>query len=328
MSKRALILGILGQDGSYLAELLYKKGYEVYGIVRENQQWGKGSRAEWLQNLIPNVQIHRSNITDKTKLRSLIETILPDEIYNFAGDSNVFNAWSNLDLTLELNAKVPQDILEIILGNKYMSGAKFFQASSCLTFGRDESGAQNERTPANPIHPYGITKLYADNMVKEFRKTFGVFACSGIFFNHESERRGENFFSKKITSAVARIKNGSDEKINIGNLSAQRDYGYAPDFMEAVWLMMQNETPTDYVIGTGKLISMERFMQICFEYIDVNWKRHIQYDETLDRKTDTKILRADTTKIQTELGWKPTHTVDDMIKKMIDYELEKTKQLA
>ena len=324
MKKKALVIGLLGQDGSYLAELLHKKGYEVFGIVRENQQTGKGSRIEWMLNLISGIRIFPVDILDKAQLRRIIETICPHEIYNFAGDSNVFNAWSNLDLTLDLNARVPQHILEIILGNIKFSGTKFFQASSCLTFGRDTSGAQNERTPANPIHPYGITKNYSTNMVKEFRHSLGVFAVSGIFFNHESERRGNDFFSKKITSAVAKIKDGSDEKIDVGNLSAQRDFGYAPDFMEAVWLMMQNEKPTDYVIGTGKLISMEEFVKKSFEYVGLDYKKFIRYDETLHRKNDTAVLRADITKIQTELGWTPTHTVDEMIAKMIDYELERT----
>ena len=194
-----------------------------------------------------------------------------------------------------------------------------------MIFGRDSSGIQSEITTVNPIHPYGVAKAYADNMVREFRSVFGMYCCSGIFFNHESERRGEMFFSKKITTAVADIMKGGKKKIKVGSLDSVRDYGYAPDYMQAVYLMMNNSKPTDYVIGTGKLISLLDFIERCFKYAGLESKRHIEYDESLYRKNDTNVLCADASKIKSELGWQPTMPTNEMIQRMIEYNLQETK---
>lgn len=306
---RALITGILGQDGSYMAELLHKKGYEVYGIVKE------GYDKKRLLSLPDGVMIRAVNILDRFHLQVVIEDIKPNEIYNFAGVSNVFNPLEDLDNTLNLNAKVPQNILEIIY--KVDKSIKFFQASSCLIFGNNTYGIQNEETPINPIHPYGASKLYADNMVKEFRK-LGVYACSGIFFNHESKRRGENFFSKRITREINEVSRGERDKIIVGNLSVMRDYGYAPDFMEAAYLMMHNSEPKDYVIGTGKLISLQDFVKKCLELKGLDYNTHIKADPELYRTSDTSILRADISKITKDLGWEPKHNIDDIVKIMME----------
>lgn len=306
---RALITGILGQDGSYMAELLHSKGYEVYGIVKVNSNYTKMS-------LLPNgTEISGFDILDKGRLQKEIEEIKPNEIYNFAGVSNVFNPLEDLDHTLNLNAKVPQNILEIIY--KVDKSIKFFQASSCLIFGNDTYGMQDENTPCNPIHPYGASKLYADNIVKEFRKK-GVYACSGIFFNHESKRRGENFFSKRITREVKEVKEFKRDKIKVGNLSSLRDMGYAPDFMEAAYLMMHNSEPKDYVIGTGKLISMRDFVVKCLELKGLDYNTHIEADPSLYRANDTRVLKANITKIKRDLGWEPKHNIDDIIKIMME----------
>lgn len=285
--KKALIIGINGQDGSFMKELLQNNNYTVYGCTR----------------------------TDDPVY--LINYLRPDEVYNFASVSNVFDPYNNIDAIFELNARFPQRILECIL--KIDKSIKFFQASSCLIFGRNEDGVQDEQTPVNPIHPYGIAKLYADNMVKEFRRVNNIFACSGIFFSHESERRGADFFTKKITTAAVNIKSGKQQKIKVGNLTAVRDYGYAKDYVKAAYLMMQNKIPTDYVIGTGNLISISEFTEKCFKYVGLNYLDHIEIDKSICRNNDNNTLRANISKIQRELGWKPETTIDEIIKIMIDY---------
>lgn len=285
--KTALITGISGQDGYYMAELLRSKGYEVHGT--------KGA------------------IDNHGAIYSHIKIIRPDEIYNFAGHSNVFNPWEDINNVFNVNGKIPQYFLQSILDID--KSIKYFQASSCLIFGKNEDGVQNELTPTSPIHPYGIAKLYADNMVEEFRRVYGLFACSGILFNHESPRRGNDFFSKRICKAAA---NG--ETIKVGNLDSFRDYGYAPDYMEAACLMMQNEEPMNYVIGTGKLTSMNDFAMKAFEYVGLNYENHLIIDEVLHRTNDTNILMADTDKIFKDLGWFAKTSVDQLIKIMIDHE--------
>jgi GDPmannose 4,6-dehydratase len=284
-SKRAIIFGESGQDGSFMAELLADKGYEVYGINRENVK-------------------HFPDIINKTK---------PDEIYNFAGVSDVLHPYKNLNEIFEINAKLPQQILEIIVRtNKHI---KFFQASSALIFGRDKSGRQNEQTPFQPMYPYGVAKLYAHNMVNEVRETYGIFACCGIFFNHESERRKDHFFSKKICKAAA-----TKSKVTVGSLDAVRDFGYAKDYIEAAYLMMQSDTPKDYVIGTGILTSLEDFARMAFEYAGLDYKDYVIQDKSLVRKKDTEILRANRTAIFDDLGWIPKVKVNELIKLMIDAE--------
>lgn len=313
MKKKALITGGLGQDGSYMAELLLSKGYDVCCLVRHYSSPPPENGIDY----------PRCDLLNKKQLSDLIIAIQPDEIYNFAGVSNVFNAWDQLDYLFALNVGVPQHILETI--KTHLPQTKFFQASSCLIFGRDGSGLQNETTPANPIHPYGASKQYIDSLVKEFRTVFGLFACSGILFSHESERRGADFFSKKVISTVARIKSGSNEKLKVGNLGAYRDYSYAPDVVEAAFMMLQNKKPVDYVIGSGRLITMEKFVEKAFEQAGLKYKDHIEFDPTLFRANDTKVLKADIRKITTELGWTPKHSIDQIIEKMGDYELEKLK---
>ncbi len=310
--KRALITGILGQDGSYMGELLAANGYEIHGIVKDGTE---KSRINWIKEILPNINIWEIDILSKIKLDYVVQTTLPNEIYNFAGISNVFNAWDNLDKIFAVNAQVPQHILDIIL--KFDRSIKFFQASSCLIFGRDKSGFQNESTPNNPIYPYGIAKLYADNMVKEFRKTFKIFACSGIFFPHESERRGEEFLTKKITTTVSNIKAGKQKMLKVGNMESYRDWGYAPDYMDAAYRIMQETEPKDYVIGTGILTDTITFIEKCFNYAGLRFSDYIEIDQRLYREDDTGILKADISKIKSNIGWQPTTNIDEIIKKMI-----------
>src|SRR3990167_4000256 len=277
---KAFITGITGMDGSLMKDLLHEKGYEVEGVGKQN-------------------------ISD---IIYFIKDFKPDEIYNFASSSNVFDAWADIDYVFETDARLPQKILETIKG----TDTKFFQASSCLTFGLNTDGVQNESTARCPIHPYGIAKLYADNMVSEFRRGFGVYACSGIFFNHCSPRRGEGFFTKKVCKAAAK-----GEMIKVGNLEAVRDMGYAPDYMESVYLMMCQDEPKDCVIGTGTLTSMNIFVKLAYEYVGLDYTEYLVTDDALIRKNDMNVLRADNTRIR-GMGWKPKTTMDEIIKIMID----------
>lgn len=315
MSRRALILGVLGMDGSHLAELLHSKGYEVHGIVRETTV---EDRMEWIKKLVPGISIYPINVLDKKQLRTIINTIRPSEIYNFAGVSNVFLAYENLDEIFHLNAGLPQSILEIIMSVD--KSIRFFNASSCLIFGKNIYNKQNEQTPVNPMYPYGAAKAYANNLVRLFRQDLGIFACSGIFYPHESERRGAGFFTKKITSAVARILDGKQDTVEVGGLAAFRDMGAAQDYVRAAHLMMIANEPTDYVIGTGKLISMIEFTQECFDYAGLDINKHVVVNELLTRKNDVGVLCADYNKVKRELGWERTITMKNLIKKMIDAE--------
>lgn len=311
--KKALILGVLGQDGSYMAELLYSKGYDIYGVEKYSVNQEK---LNLFKSVIPEAVIARPNLEDKKEIFKLIENIYPDEIYNFAGISDIFNPWENLDKIFQLNALMPQHFLEGI--KEIKPNTKYFQASSCLIFGKNKSGSQNEETSTCPVLPYGAAKLYADNMIKEFRREFGLYACSGIFYNHESPRRGQNFFTKKITNAVKKIKKGEQDYIEVGSLSDLKDYGYAPDFMEAVYLMMQSAEPKDYVIGTGKLTTNEEFVKKCFDYAGLDYKKHIKMNNTLLRKNDLGILKADIGKIKKDLNWGPRHSIDDLVSIMME----------
>lgn len=316
--KKALITGVLGQDGSFLAEKLHSLDYQVFGVdIKKNNN----DKLQWIKKAIPGIDISFENLIDKQSTIKLIENVHPDEIYNFAGYTNVFNPWENLNLVHDLNCKIPQNFLEsIVLIDKKI---KFFQASSCLIFGRTSTITQNEETPYAPIYPYGITKLYTDNLIKEFREIFGIYACSGIFFNHESERRGSNFFTKKITEGVAKISRLEQSKLLIGDLSAYKDMGYAKEFMDAVYLMMQNTTPKDYVIGTGILTNMKYFVDECFKAINLDWKKYVEFDSNLSRGASSNTLTADIKKIKKDLNWSPKFTILDIIKEMMDYELKK-----
>lgn len=300
MGNRAIILGALGQDGSYMTELLESKGWDVYGVVREDTKMDRFTRAKTVA----------ANLLNKDVLRRVLNNIKPQVIYNFAGVSNVFNPYENGSGLMDLNARLPHNILEAI--SQTDKSIRFFQSSSCLIFGKDTSGFQNEETPPNPIYPYGASKLYADYLVKMYREQFGIFACSGIFFNHESPRRGEYFFSRRITTAAK-----NKEKIKVGNLSAVRDYGYAPDFMEAVYFMMNADEPKDYVIGTGNLISMRDFAEKAFSFAGLNYQDFVETEEAMIRNQDTNILRADISKIKKDLGWTPKTSIDGLIKSMM-----------
>ncbi|HRG37124.1 MAG TPA: GDP-mannose 4,6-dehydratase [Bacteroidia bacterium] len=315
MKKRALIIGILGQDGSYMAELLYSKGYEVAGIVRTD---AAETKIKWLQKLVPVIKFYFLDCNKKEQLERAITDFKPDEIYNFAGVSDVFKPYSNLDEIININVRMPQYVLEII--NSTNKGIKFWQAGSALIYGKDTSGCQNEATTPNPLYPYGCSKMYIQNIVKQFREDLGLFACTGILYPHESPRRKDNFFTKKVCLSIARIKQGKLEALNIGVLTQVRDWSYAPDICEAAWLMLQADKPDDYVIGSGVLTSLFDFVKLAFNVVDLNWTNYLVSpfnNEQNVRKLDTNVLKADITKINKELGWKPKHNVSKIVEIMM-----------
>lgn len=318
--KKALLTGACGMDATFLAELLHSKGYEVYGIVRLHTHI---DRIKKLERLVPGIRIFRAEVKNKEEIKRIVRWIKPDEIYNLLGYSNTFSPYEDTDEVIALNLTFPKHLLEII--EEVDKNIRFFQASSCLTFGKNREGLQDETTSPDPTFVYGVAKCAADQMVQLYRKDRGLFACSGVLFPHESERRGEGFFTKKITSAVARIKNGSQEKIKVGDLSQVRDWTYAGDVVEAMWLMLQQDKPRNYVIGSGKLTSVEKFVEMAFDYVGLNYKDYIQYDENLHRKNDFAVMCADISKIKRNLGWEPKLDITQIIAKMVDFELEKLK---
>lgn len=317
MQKRALITGVTGQDGYYMAELLLRKGYKVYGAIRHNYEAHLKQNVSY--DVLSRIILCPVDLLNRAEVLNLIAFVEPHEIYNFAAVSDVFKPWNNLSDIFDINIKIPQYFLEGIISRS--KDTKFLQASSSLVFGRDSSGFQNELTVRNPIYPYGVSKNMVDNLISEMRLEFGIKACSAIFFNHESPRRGDNFFSKKIARAAAKIK--KDKSIlPVGNISVYRDYGYAVDYMEAAYLMLQQDIPKDYVIGTGAPIMMSDYIKKCFDYVGLDYMDHVLVDSTLYRKNDTRPLRADITKISNELGWKPKTSVDELVEVMMQAALQ------
>lgn len=318
--KRALVTGILGQDGSYMAELLASKGYEVHGIIKHTANHDK---IKWLLGLVPTAKLYSTDISLKNELAYCIEKVRPTEIYNFAGVSDVFAPWENLDEILNLNAKVPQNILEIIVSVD--KSIRFFQASSCLVFGKTKTDLQNELTPRCPIYVYGCAKNYSDNLISIFRETFGIFACSGVLYPHISPRQNSNFFAKKVCAAISRINNGASEKLKLGDLGSMRDWSYAPDVVEAAHLMLQHNKPEDFVIGSGVLTNSEYFVRTAFECCQLDYTEHIEQVPEFTRKKDVSALCADNRKIKLELKWQPKVTIQQLIENMVNYELGKLK---
>lgn len=299
MANRVLIIGALGQDGTHMRDLLLSKGYDVYGVVSPNTPISR----------IDRVKTFAADFLNMDVLRHTLASVRPQMVFNFAGISNVFSPWEGLDGILNTNTKIPQNILEVIA--KEFPNIHFLQSSSCLRFGMDKSGYQDESTPDAPIYPYGASKAYADHLVRMYREEFGIYACSAIFYNHESPLRGDRFFSKKITNAAK-----TRTKIKVGDLDAQRDMGYCGDFMEAAYLMMTQDTPEDYVIGTGNLISMREFADKAFTLVGLDYRDYLEIDESFKRK-DSEVLRANITKIKTNLGWEPKTSIDELIKIMM-----------
>lgn len=318
---RALITGITGQDGSYLAELLLAKGYEVHGLIRRASTFNT-DRIEHLyvdpHEKNARIFLHYGDLADSSQLVDLIYNIQPDEIYHLASQSHVRVSFDIAEYTGDITGLGTTRLLEAI----HRSGikTKFYQASSSEMFG-DAPAPQNEETPFKPRSPYAIAKVYSYWMARNYREAYGLFACNGILFNHESPRRGETFVTRKITRGLASILAGKQKKIYLGNLDAKRDWGYAPEYVEAMYLMLQEDSPDDYVIGTGESHSIREFLDEAFSYVGLDWEKYIEIDPKYYRPTEVEYLKADASKAFKKLGWKPKVTFKELIKIMVDCDM-------
>lgn len=313
--KCAFITGITGQDGSYLAELLLNKGYEVHGIMRRSSS-NNTTRIDHIRNKII---LHYGDLSDSERIQTILKTISPDEIYNLAAQSHVKVSFDNPVYTGDITGLGTTRILEAIRG--VCPHSKFYQASSSEMFGSSPP-PQNENTPFAPRSPYGCAKLYSYWMTRNYRDGYNLFACNGILFNHESPRRGEEFVTKKITMGIANILFGNQRMIELGNISAKRDWGYAPEYVEIMWKMLQQKEPDDYVIGTGETHTIQDFLVKAFEYAGMIWENHVKTTDIHYRPNEVDILCADPTKAKNELGWSPKTTFNDLVKIMVDADID------
>lgn len=322
--KKALITGITGQDGAYLAKFLLKKGYKVYGLYRRTSTpnfW----RLQYL-NILEKINLIPGDLTDMSSLLESVSISDPDEIYNLAAQSYVGASFDQPILTAYVDGLGPLQLLEII--RSYNKKIKFYQASTSELYGSSISpnSNQNEETSFKPNSPYANAKLYGFNTVKIYRESYGIFACNGILFNHESPLRGLEFVTRKITNEVAQIKLGSKKKIKLGNLNAMRDWGFAPDYVKAMWLILQQDTPDDYVIATNEVHSVKDFAEEAFKLVGLNWEDHVIVDNILKRPNDVEYLKGDYSKAKKILGWEPKTKFKELVKLMLDEDLERWKK--
>jgi GDPmannose 4,6-dehydratase len=313
--KTALITGITGQDGSYLAELLLAKGYRVCGMVRRSST----ENFQRIEHLRDKIQLHQGDLLDHTSLAKILEQTQPDEIYNLAAQSFVPTSWQQPVLTAEFTALGVTRLLDAM--RQACPKARFYQASSSEMFGKVRETPQSETTPFYPRSPYGVAKVYGHYITVNYRESYGLFACSGILFNHESPRRGLEFVTRKITYGVARIKLGLDKEIRLGNLQAKRDWGFAGDYVRAMWLMLQQDQADDYVIGTGQTHSVEEFVRIAFDHVQLDWKKHVIVDPQFYRPAEVDLLLANPAKAHRQMGWKPDLSFEQLVTRMVDEDL-------
>jgi len=320
MTRKALITGVTGQDGAYLAELLLEKGYEVHGMVRRSST----ENFERIAHMRGKLALHQADLLDQLSIVNLIQSVRPQEVYNLAAQSFVPTSWLQPLLTGEFTALGVTRMLEAI--RLVDPAIRFYQASSSEMFGAVKEEPQNESTPFWPRSPYGVAKVYGHWITVNYRESYGIFACSGILFNHESPRRGKEFVTRKITDAVARIKLGLQEKLRLGNLDAKRDWGYAADYVRAMWLMLQQEKPDDYVVATGRQHSVGELVELAFGYVGLDWKAHVEVDPKLLRPAEVNTLCGDATKARAVLGWEPTVTFSELVRMMVDADLERVRR--
>lgn len=314
--KKALITGITGQDGSYLAELLLQKGYEVHGIIRRSSFMKKDRIDQIVNDLI----LHYGDLSDSPSIYHLIQTIAPDEIYNLAAQSHVKVSFENPEYTSDIVALGPMRILEANRQTGVM--ARYYQASSSEMFGKVLETPQKETTPFYPRSPYGVAKVFGHQITTNYRESYRMHASNGILFNHESPRRGENFVTRKITKAVARIKKGIQKKLILGNLDSKRDWGYAKEYVEAMWLMLQQDTPDDYIIATNNTYSVRDFLTVAFEYVDLNYQDYVEISEKYYRPAEVDLLIGDYSKAKEKLNWEPKLTFKEMVHLMVDEDMK------
>jgi GDPmannose 4,6-dehydratase len=317
MSKRAVITGITGQDGSYLAELLLEKGYEVTGVIRRLSQ----PNFERIEHLLDRVTLRPADLLDEMSLTRVIEDVEPDEFYNLAAMSFVPASWDQPLLTGEFNAQGVTRVLEAI--RRVNPKIKFYQASSSEMFGKVREVPQTELTPFYPRSPYGVSKVFGHYITVNYRESYSLFACNGILFNHESPRRGFEFVTRKVTHAVARIKLGLQDKLFLGNLEAHRDWGFAGDYVRAMWLMLQQATPDDYVVATGTAHSVKDLVRVAFSHVGLDWQQFVQIDPNLLRPAEVDHLIGSAAKARNILGWEPSVTFEGLVGMMVDADVQR-----
>jgi GDPmannose 4,6-dehydratase len=314
----ALITGITGQDGSYLAELLLEKGYTVHGMVRR----ASTENFERIHHLRNRIHLHQADLLDQLSIIDLIKTTKPSEIYNLAAQSFVPTSWNQPVLTGEFTAIGVTRMLEAIrlIDAK---GIRFYQASSSEMFGKVQEVPQRESTPLYPRSPYGVAKVYGHWITINYRESYDMFACSGILFNHESERRGKEFVTRKVTDGVARIKLGKQKKLKLGNLDARRDWGFAGDYVEAMWLMLQQDKPDDYVVATGDTHPVRELVDLAFGHVGLKWEDHVEIDPAFFRPAEVDLLVGDPSKAKAKLGWSPKVSFPQLVARMVDADLKR-----
>jgi len=323
--KKALITGITGQDGSYLVELLLKKGYEVWGIIRQSSSFHT-DRIDHLYidpHKQPKLRLVYGDLTDGSNLASIIKQVEPDEIYNLGAQSHVRVSFDNPIYTVNTDALGTLRLLESIRSNN--KNIRFYQASSSEMYGKVLESPQTEKAPFHPRSPYGCAKVYSFWQTVNYREAYGIFACNGILFNHESPRRGETFVTRKITRAATRIKLGLQDKLYLGNLDAIRDWGFAGDYVESMWLMLQQEKADDYVIATGDYHSVREFLDGVFNYLGLDWRKYVEIDNRYFRPSEVDTLCGDASKAKEKLGWKSTVTFKELIRMMTDADMQLAK---
>lgn len=320
MTKRALITGVTGQDGSYLAEFLLKKGYDVYGMVRRTST----VLYERIQHIQDDINIIQGDLGDQISLNRAVEEIQPDEVYNLAAQSFVPTSWNQPVFTGDITALGVTRMLEAI--HTVKPDTRFYQASSSEMFGKVQAVPQSESTPFYPRSPYGVAKVYGHWITVNYRESYDLYACSGILFNHESPRRGLEFVTRKVSYYVARIKLGLSNELRIGNLDAQRDWGFAGDYVEAMWMMLQQDAPDDYVVATGETHSVQRLLEVAFGCVDLNWQDYTVQDERFMRPAEVDLLVGDPAKAKAKLGWEPTVTFEQLIQMMVEADIKRLKE--
>jgi GDPmannose 4,6-dehydratase len=327
--KRALISGITGQDGSYLAELLLAKGYEVHGIIRRSSSFNSGRIIHIFQDVHEKDArffLHYGDLSDSSRLEKLVEVVEPDEVYNLGAQSHVRVSFDEPVYTADIGALGTLRFLEAIRNVGAVQTVRFYQASSSEIFGNVDENPQRETTPFHPRSPYACAKVFAFHQVVNYREAYGLHASNGILFNHESPRRGETFVTRKITRGIARILAGKDKKIYLGNLDACRDWGYAKDYVLAMWMMLQQEEPDDYVIATGQTWSVRDFLERAFRHVGLDWRDYVEIDPRYFRPSEVDILIGDAGKARRQLGWKPTVSFDELVKLMVEADLRSEGQ--
>ena len=319
---RALITGITGQDGSYVAEYLLEKGYEVYGLVRRSSL----EKYDRVAHIADSIGFVEGDLTDQSSLDQAVQQLKPDELYNMAAQSFVPVSWNQPVLTADVTGLGALRVMEAI--RKHSPKTKFLQASSSEMFGKVRESPQTERTPFHPRSPYGVAKVFGHHITVNYRESYGIFACSSICFNHESPRRGSEFVTRKVTQAVAKIKLGLADKLKMGNIEAQRDWGYAGDYIRAMWLMLQQPQADDYVIATGKTHSVLELLEVAFSHVGLDWKKYVEIDPKLVRPAEVDYLCGDASKARRVLGWEPRVTFRELIEMMVESDLNALKHSA